>query len=52
MGIPATGKQVTVTGLYVQRIAGGQIVEVWGQFDQMGMMQQIGAIPVPGEVRA
>lgn len=49
MGIPATGKQVTVTGLDLSRIAGGKVVEAWGQFDQMGMMQQLGVVPTPGE---
>lgn len=49
MGIPATGKQVTVTGIDVHRFAGGQIVEAWGEFDQMGMMQQLGVVPEPGQ---
>jgi steroid delta-isomerase-like uncharacterized protein len=49
MGIPATGKQVTVTGITINRIAGGRIVETWDEFDQMGMMQQLGAIPTPGQ---
>lgn len=49
MGTPATGKQVTVTGITVNRIAGGQIVEAWGVVDLMGMMQQLGVIPSPGE---
>lgn len=48
MGIPATGKQVTVTGINVDRIAGGRIVEEWGEFDMMGMMQQLGVVPTPG----
>jgi predicted ester cyclase len=49
MGIPATGKQVTVTGITINRIAGGRIVESWDKFDQMGMMQQLGVIPAPGQ---
>ncbi len=49
MGIPATGKQVTVTGLDINRYSDGKSVEHWGQFDQMGMMQQLGVIPVPAE---
>ncbi len=44
-GIPPTGKQVTVTGMTLARIENGQIVEEWNNFDQLGMMQQIGAIP-------
>ena len=45
MGVPATGNKVTVTGIGIDRIEGGKIVEHWEQFDAMGMMQQIGAIP-------
>lgn len=47
MGIPATGKQVTVTGIDITRYSGGKIVEHWGEFDQMGMMQQLGVVPAP-----
>lgn len=45
MGIPATGKVATVTGIDITRIVGNKIVENWNQFDQMGMMQQLGVIP-------
>ena len=45
MGIPATGKDVTVTGIEVDRIVGGQIVEGYGVFDTLGMLQQMGAVP-------
>jgi steroid delta-isomerase-like uncharacterized protein len=47
MGIPATGKPVTVAGIDVFRLAGGQIVELWQNFDQLGMLQQLGVIPTP-----
>jgi steroid delta-isomerase-like uncharacterized protein len=46
-GIPATGKSSTVTGMGVDRIVNGKIVESWGIFDQFGMMQQLGVIPTP-----
>jgi steroid delta-isomerase-like uncharacterized protein len=45
MGMPATGKDVTVTGIEVDRIAGGRIVEGYGVFDALGMLQQMGAVP-------
>ena len=48
MGIPPTGKQVTVTGIIINRIAGGQSVEGWLNFDALGLLQQIGAIPTMG----
>jgi steroid delta-isomerase-like uncharacterized protein len=47
LGIPATGKSATVTGLSIDRIANGKIAESWGIFDQFGMMQQLGVIPTP-----
>lgn len=43
MGMPATGRQVTVTGVDIFRMQGGTIVERWGSFDLAGMMQQLGA---------
>jgi steroid delta-isomerase-like uncharacterized protein len=49
MGIPATNKQVTTTGIDLLRIANGKIVEVWQNSDQLGMLQQLGAIPTPGQ---
>jgi steroid delta-isomerase-like uncharacterized protein len=47
MGIPPTGKQVTVQGIDINRFAGGKMVAHWGEFDQMGMMQQLGVVPSP-----
>ncbi len=49
MGIPATGKQITVTGLDYFRVATGKIAEMWQEVDQLGMMQQLGVIPTPGQ---
>ena len=48
MGIPPTGKQVTVTGIAIDRIAGNKIVENWANMDMLGMMQQLGVVPPPG----
>lgn len=49
MHIPATGKQVTVTGIAIIRFAGGKGVEVWNQGDNLGLFQQLGLIPAPGQ---
>jgi predicted ester cyclase len=49
MGIPPTGKPVTVSAMIVDQFADGKIVETWRLFDQMGMMQQLGVIPSPGQ---
>jgi steroid delta-isomerase-like uncharacterized protein len=45
MGIPATGKQATVTGITIDRIADGRIAESRTNWDTLGLLQQIGAIP-------
>jgi predicted ester cyclase len=45
MGIAPTGKQVTIAGIVISRIAGGKTVEGWLVNDMLGMMQQIGAVP-------
>ena len=49
MGIPPTGKQMAVTGITIDRVAGGKLVESWATWDFLGLMQQLGVIPAPGE---
>lgn len=46
--IPPTGKHVTVSTIEITRIAGGKIVEDWGLDDRLGMLQQLGLVPVMG----
>lgn len=48
MGMPATGKSAVVTGIQIDRIVDGKIVETWGNFDQLGLLQQLGVIPQMG----
>ena len=50
MGIPPTGKQVTVTAIDVSRIVGGKSVEHWLEMDTLGLLQQLGVIPAPGQL--
>jgi steroid delta-isomerase-like uncharacterized protein len=45
MGIQPTGKQVTVSGLTISRLFAGKIVEEFQNWDTLGMMRQLGAIP-------
>ena len=45
MGIAPTGKQVTITGITIDRVAGGKVEESWTNWDTLGMMQQLGAVP-------
>jgi steroid delta-isomerase-like uncharacterized protein len=49
MNIPPTGKQVTLTGMDITRIENGKIVELWHQEDMLGLLQQLGVIPAPGQ---
>jgi steroid delta-isomerase-like uncharacterized protein len=49
MGIPPTGKQITVTGIHIHRLAGDKVVEGWSEFDQLGALQQLGVVPPMGE---
>jgi steroid delta-isomerase-like uncharacterized protein len=44
-GLPATGKQVRVTGVSISRIVQGQVVEDWFNTDIFSIAQQLGLIP-------
>jgi predicted ester cyclase len=43
--LPATGQHVTVTGILIDRFEGDQIVETWSNWDTLGMLRQLGAVP-------
>ena len=45
MGIAPTGKQVTVSGISMMRMAGGKVAEEWEIVDEAGIMRQLGVIP-------
>ena len=49
MGIPPTGNSFSVGVIDILRIVDGKLTDHWGQTDNMGMMQQLGVIPAPGE---
>jgi len=42
MGLPATGKQLRLSGILISRIADGRIAEEWEIFDAAGMFRQLG----------
>jgi steroid delta-isomerase-like uncharacterized protein len=52
MGIPPTGKPTAVSGIGLYRLAGGKIAEEWESWDTLGLMQQLGAVPAPGQAPA
>ena len=49
MGIGPTGKPVTYTAISIRRLEAGRIVEEWVETDMLGLMQQMGVVPPPGQ---
>lgn len=47
-GVPPTGRPITMPGVDFSRVVDGRIAEHWAQFDALGVMQQIGALPGAG----
>ena len=45
MGIPPTGKQISWTAIAIDRFEAGKFVENWLNADDLGLLQQLGAIP-------
>lgn len=48
LGVAATGRRIRIAGVVIIRIEHAQIVEGWNSWDQLGLLRQIGAIPVAG----
>lgn len=48
-GIPPTHRRVTATGVGIGRVVGGRIAESWAEYDALGLLQQLGAIPAPAQ---
>ena len=47
LGIPASGQTVQSHGITIARIVDGKIVEGWDNWDQLGMLEQIGVFKQP-----
>jgi steroid delta-isomerase-like uncharacterized protein len=45
MGVPATNKKVSVGGMTIHHIAGGKIIDSHTNWDALGLMRQLGAVP-------
>jgi len=45
LGVAPTGRVVTYTGMDLNRIAKGLIVESWVNYDALALLQQIGLVP-------
>lgn len=46
-GLPPTGKRIAISGIAIERIQDGKIVERWVSFDQLDLMRQLGLVPPP-----
>jgi steroid delta-isomerase-like uncharacterized protein len=44
LGIPPSGKKIKARGMQISRFEDGKIVERWGSSDELGILQQIGAV--------
>ena len=42
---PPTERQMELEGITIHRIEGGKIVEEWGRYDNLSVMQQLGLVP-------
>src|SRR5918995_1060567 len=49
---PPTGNRMKITGVSIERISEGKVVESWDNYDAMGMMQQLGHISSLEEAQA
>ena len=47
MGVPATGNDIALPGITILHVDGDRVVERFSQADMLGLMVQMGAIPVP-----
>jgi predicted ester cyclase len=45
-GLPPTGRPVKFNGIEFNRVLKGRLVEHWSMFDNLALLQQIGAMPV------
>ena len=51
MGLPPTGKKFEMAESGVMRVIDGKLVEFWGVGDELGFMQEIGAISSTGQIK-
>lgn len=40
-GMPATGRQAKVSGIFINRVVAGQITETWSSYDRLGLAEQL-----------
>ncbi len=49
LDIPSTNQRVTESGILIYRIEEGKAKELWSEMSDLLVVQQLGAVPVPGE---
>ena len=47
LGIPPTGRRASMAGIAITHVRDGKVVSDWGEFDLLGLMQQLGVAPGP-----
>jgi len=47
MGVPKSGSDYALPGITILQFANGRVAERWSSADMLGLMMQIGAIPMP-----
>ncbi len=47
MGVPASGKNISITGTFVRRVAKGQVAEEWDNPDMGALLNQLGFQFIP-----
>jgi steroid delta-isomerase-like uncharacterized protein len=45
LGVPPTGRKISIKGIIIVRLVDGRIREGWNSYDQLGLLRQIGALP-------
>ena len=49
LGVPPTGRRVSIQGIIIVRLTDGRITEGWNSYDQLGLLREIGVLPAPGK---
>jgi predicted ester cyclase len=50
-GVLATGRRIEMRGIQIDRFEGGKLVEERAEFDLLGALQQLGAVPETGQAQ-
>ena len=52
LGMPATGRTFTITGIDIHVLRDGKLAEHWDVVDQLSLLQQLGILPMPDAAAA